>query len=71
MSQVITFAELESLSDCELHAKYQAILDDLARAGQRLEDCPHIQASMRNIEEVLRRRQYRAPKAPKPKPPGL
>lgn len=71
MSQVITFAELEELSDCELHAKYQSILDDLARSGRHPEDCPHIQASLRNIEEVLRRRQYRVPKAPKPKPPGF
>ena len=62
MTQLITQAELEHLSEPELRLKYTQILNDLARQQQSALDCPLIMATLRNIQEVIVRRRALRPK---------
>ena len=66
MSQLITPAELEGMTEHELRALYSRIISDLSRRGQQAEECPHVLASLRNIEAALRRL-----KCYRHKPPGI
>jgi hypothetical protein len=59
MSQLITPSELEGFSEQELQAMLCRIRGDLARSGQPGEECPHALASLRNIEDALRRKRLK------------
>lgn len=67
MSQFIAIYELDGLNEQELRALYHRILADLRRNGQSAQDCPHIYATLRNIEAALIR--VRTPRPVKPRPP--
>lgn len=67
MSQFIAIYELDGLNEQELRALYHRILSDLRRNGQSAQDCPHIYATLRNIEAAMVRLQ--APRPAKPRPP--
>jgi hypothetical protein len=56
MGYLITQAELEHYSDIELRQKLNAILADLARRNMAAADCPLAMLTLRNIQEVLRRK---------------
>ncbi|PZU47061.1 MAG: hypothetical protein DI568_10215 [Sphingomonas sp.] len=66
MSQFISPSELNGLTEHQLRAKRVAILNDLAARGKRIEDCPHVQISIRFIDEALAR-----VVCFRPKPPGF
>ncbi|MCR2832395.1 hypothetical protein [Parerythrobacter lacustris] len=70
MSQFIAIYELDGLNEQELRALYARIISDLRRVGQSAQDCPHISATLRNIEAALLRLQQR-PKPRAPKAPGF
>ena len=70
MSQFIATYELDGLNEQELRALYGHILADLRRSGLSAQECPHIYASLRNIEAALVRVQQR-PRPRPPKGPGL
>lgn len=70
MSQFIATAELDGLNEQELRALYGRIIGELRRTGQSAQDCPHIYASLRNIEAAIQRLQQR-PRPRGPKPPGF
>lgn len=70
MSQFIAPAELVGLNEQELRGLYARIIQDLRRQGQSAQDCPHIYASLRNIEAaIMRLKQRQQPR--RPKPPGF
>lgn len=70
MSQFIAPADLSHLNEQELRTLYARIMQDLARMGQTAENCPHIGATLRNIEAAILRLKHRQfqnrPKSPKP-----
>lgn len=70
MSQFIASMELEGMTEQQLRAKYWQIIDDLARHGKAAEDCPHVYATLRNIEAAIYRLEQYKPQH-KPKPPGF
>lgn len=70
MSQFIATYELDGLSEQELRALYARIISDLRRTGQSAQDCPHIYATLRNIEAAILRLQQ-APRPRGPKGPGF
>lgn len=70
MSQFIATYELDGLNEQELRALYHRILGDLRRRNQSAQDCPHIYATLRNIEAAILRLQQR-PKPRGPKGPGF
>jgi len=53
MSFIFTQADLKGLTVQQLRAKRAEIINDLEARGLRLEDCPHIQISIRFIDEAL------------------
>lgn len=55
MSFIFTQADLKGLTVQQLRAKRAEIINDLEARGLRLEDCPHIQISIRFIDEALAR----------------
>lgn len=64
MTQLITPAELEGLTEQELHALIGRILSDLARQGRSAQDSPLIMETLRNIHAAiarLRRRTFKPP----------
>ncbi len=66
ISQTIPPADLSHLNEQELRVLYARIMQDLARMGQTAESCPHIAATLRNIEAaILRLKQRRIPRPPK------
>ena len=65
MSQFIASAELDGLNEQELRAKYQQIVNDLNRQGKTAQVCPHVYATLRNIEAAIRRLQQHQPKPPR------
>lgn len=60
MSQFIAPTDLSHLSEQELRTLYARIMHDLARMGQTAESCPHIGATLRNIEAAILRLKYRS-----------
>lgn len=67
MSQFIAPADLSHLTEQELRSLYARIMQDLARMGQTVESCPHIAATLRNIEAaILRLKQRQFENRPKP-----
>ena len=62
---IITPAELEGLTEYELRGLYARIIADLRRSGQSAFLCPHIYASLRNIEAALVRVQASRPRPPR------
>lgn len=60
MSQFIAPADLSHLNEQELRALYARIMQDLARMDQTAESCPHIYATLRNIEAAILRLKQRA-----------
>lgn len=69
MSIIITPAELAGMTEQELRALHSRIMADLRRCGQSVFLCPHIYASLQNIEAAILRLQ--APRPRGPKGPGL
>ncbi|MCG2841054.1 hypothetical protein L6Q21_08670 [Sandaracinobacter sp. RS1-74] len=69
MSFILTSADLNGLTEQQLRAKRAAILSDLAMRGLRLEDCPHVQISLRCIDEAILRLKQRAFQSRAPRPP--
>lgn len=70
MSQLITPAELVGMNEQELRALHARIMADLRRFGQSAFLCPHIHASLRNIEAaILRLQQQQYAPAAKPRGP--
>lgn len=65
MSQFIATFELDGLNEQELRALYARIISDLRSTGQSAQDCPHIYATLRNIETAILRLQQ----APRPRGP--
>lgn len=59
MSQFIAPADLSHLTEQELRVLYARIMQDLARMGQTAESCPHIGATLRNIEAAILRLRHR------------
>lgn len=68
MSQFIAIYEFDGLNEQELRTLYHRILADLRRNGQSAQDCPHIYATLRNIEAALLIR-AQAPRPVKPRLP--
>ena len=67
MSQFIAPTDLNHLNEQQLRTLYARIMQDLARMGQTAESCPHIGATLRNIEAaILRLKQRRFQNLPKP-----
>ena len=64
MSFIITPADLNGMTEPQLRAKRVAIMGDLAARDLRLEDCPHVQVSIRFIDEALARVMRTRPKGP-------
>ena len=71
MSQLIAPAELVGMNEQELRALHARIVADLKRYGQSAFLCPHIYASLRNIEAAILRLQQQQPKPRGPKAPGF
>lgn len=71
MSQIITPAELFGMNEQELCALHGRIMADLRAYGQSAFLCPHIYASLGNIEAAIQRLQQPQPKPRGPKPPGF
>lgn len=69
MSVIITSADLDGLSEQELLALHARILSDLGRVSRFVPECPHIRASLRNVEEALARVRQCVPRPPRG--PGL
>lgn len=63
MSQIITPAELVGMNEQELRALYGRLISDLRRNGHSAFLCPHINASLENVQQALHRIQQR------PRPP--
>jgi len=70
MSQLITPAELVGMNEQELRVLHARIVADLKRYGQSAFLCPHIYASLRNVEAAILRLQQ-SPKPRGPKAPGF
>lgn len=62
MSYIFTQADLKGLTVQQLRAKRAEIINDLEARSLRLEDCPHIQISIRFIDEALALNMHRFPK---------
>ena len=60
MSQFIAPADLSHLTEQELRVLYARIMQDVARMGQTAESCPHIGATLRNIEAAILRVRHRS-----------
>lgn len=59
MTNLITLAELEDLSETELRSKFCQILNDMARRQQQAQECPLTMLTLQNIQEALRRKRAR------------
>lgn len=71
MSQFIAPADLSHLNEQELRTLYARIMQDLARMGQTAQSCPHIGATLRNIEAAILRLKQRQFKPCGPKGPSF
>ena len=65
MTYIITTQELEHLSEAELHQKFHAILNDLARRNMATADCPLATMTLENIQRVLQRKRALKPRGPR------
>ena len=61
MTQLITQSELEHLSEPELRSKYCAVLNDLNRQHQDLQDWPLTMVTLQNIQYSIARRRAMRP----------
>lgn len=65
MAYIITLAELEHLSEAELHHKFHAILNDLARRNLAATDCPLATVTLENIRRAMQRKKALKPRGPR------
>ncbi len=65
MAYIITLAELDHLSEAELHQKFHAILNDLARRNMAAADCPLATVTLENIRRAMQRKKALKPRGPR------
>ena len=66
MGYIITMQELEHLSEEELHQKFNAILNDLARRNMAAAaDCPMTMVTLENIRRAIQRKRALKPRGPR------